>query len=417
MKTYPAYKDSGVDWLGEIPEHWEVEKGKWLFIKNERPVREKDEVVTCFRDGEVTLRSNRRIDGFTNSVKEHGYQGVRKGDLVIHQMDAFAGSIGISDSDGKSTPVYSVLTPRVTEVMSEFYSRLLRNMAKTGFIESLAKGIRERSTDFRFNDFSKLVLPFPPKQEQQAIANFLDETCGKLETVVAQKEKMIALLKERKQALIQNAVTRGLNENVQMKDSGVDWIGEIPENWKVKRLKFVSEIRNNKLYAKESELPYLGMENVESWSGKLIETESESEGLANVYKSGDVLFGKLRPYLAKAYLADHDGLCSSEFLPFISSDNLTNKFLKNIILSFRFINQIDSSTYGSKMPRANPDYIKNTLIPIPAKEEQEKIVNYIDAQSQKLDQAVTQQEQAIIKIKEYKASLIDSCVLGKIKVS
>jgi type I restriction enzyme S subunit len=121
IQKYTTYKPSGVEWLGDIPEHWEVRKGKWLFIKNSRPVRKNDDIVTCFRDGEVTLRINRKIDGFTNALKEHGYQGIRKGDLVIHNMDAFAGAIGVSDSDGKSTPVYSACTERVQNSLNPYY--------------------------------------------------------------------------------------------------------------------------------------------------------------------------------------------------------------------------------------------------------------------------------------------------------
>ncbi|WP_310991248.1 restriction endonuclease subunit S [Aequorivita marina] len=416
MKTYPAYKDSGVDWLGKIPEHWEAKTNKYIFEikKNQVGKKSRDYDLLSLTLNGVILRDMENPEG-KFPAEFNTYQEVKKDDFIfcLFDVEETPRTVGLSKFEGMITGAYTVMSVAEKNDSLFLYYYYLNLDSRKG-LKFLYRGLRNTIPK---DWFFSLKTPLPPKPEQQAIANYLDETCGKLDTVVAQKEKMIALLKERKQALIQNAVTRSLNENVPMKDSGVNWIGEIPENWEVKRLKFVSEIRNNKLYAKESELPYLGMENVESWSGKLKETESESEGLANVYKSGDVLFGKLRPYLAKVYLADHDGLCSSEFLPFISSDNLTNKFLKNIILSFRFINQIDSSTYGSKMPRANPDYIKNTLIPIPHKEEQEKIVNYIDAQSQKIDQAVKQQEQAIIKLKEYKASLIDSCVLGKIKVS
>src|ERR1700685_3166374 len=101
-------KDSGVSWLGPVPSHWIIERAKWLFERMDRPTRDSDEVITCFRDGVVTLRKNRRMRGFTESIKEIGYQGIRRGDLVIHAMDAFAGAVGVSDSDGKGTPVYSV---------------------------------------------------------------------------------------------------------------------------------------------------------------------------------------------------------------------------------------------------------------------------------------------------------------------
>ena len=118
---YSAHKGSEVPWLGEIPLHWLVERGKHLLKKIERPVSEDDEVITCFRDGEVTLRRNRRTEGFTESLKEIGYQGIRKGDLVIHEMDAFAGSVGVSDSDGKGTPVYSVCEP-ASNANAQYYA-------------------------------------------------------------------------------------------------------------------------------------------------------------------------------------------------------------------------------------------------------------------------------------------------------
>ena len=150
LKPYPAMRDSGVSWLGEVPDHWETERAKWLFRKMERPVRESDEVVTCFRDGVVTLRKNRRLRGFTESLSEFGYQGVRRGDLVIHAMDAFAGATGVSDSDGKGTSVYSVCAPRMEGVNAHYYAFCVREMAGSQWILALSKGIRERSTDFRF---------------------------------------------------------------------------------------------------------------------------------------------------------------------------------------------------------------------------------------------------------------------------
>ena len=201
-------KDSGVEWIGEIPEHWEVEKGKRLFRQIKRPIRLEDEIITCFRDGEVTLRKNRRIDGFTNALKEHGYQGIRKGDLVIHNMDAFAGAIGISDSDGKSTPVYSVCIPwNENTTLPEYYAYYLRHLAVQGFILSLAKGIRERSTDFRFNDFGELLFPVPPKEKQIDIMDYVNGITKKTQQVISLYQKQIEKLKEYKATLIDSVVT------------------------------------------------------------------------------------------------------------------------------------------------------------------------------------------------------------------
>lgn len=247
MRRYESYKDSGVEWLRQIPSHWDVQRSKFIFKKIERKVNEEDQIVTCFRDGQVTLRANRRTEGFTNALKEHGYQGIRKGDLVIHAMDAFAGAIGISDSDGKATPVYSVCLPHDKQKIDVyFYAYYLRNLALSGFISSLAKGIRERSTDFRYADFAELLLPIPSYLEQQKIAQFLDDKTAKIDQAVDLAEKQIALLKEHKQILIQNAVTRGLNPDVPLKDSGVEWIGQVPEHWEVKKLKYLAKLSPSK---------------------------------------------------------------------------------------------------------------------------------------------------------------------------
>ena len=201
-------KDSEVEWIGEIPEHWAVEKGKRLFRQMKRPVRAEDEIITCFRDGEVTLRKNRRTDGFTNALKEHGYQGIRKGDLIIHNMDAFAGAIGISDSNGKSTPVYSVCIPwSVDLTLPEYYAYYLRHLAVQGFILSLAKGIRERSTDFRFNDFGELLFPVPPKSTQIEIMKYINNITEKTQQAILLYQKQIEKLKEYKATLIDNVVT------------------------------------------------------------------------------------------------------------------------------------------------------------------------------------------------------------------
>jgi type I restriction enzyme S subunit len=202
------FVDSGVEWIGKIPKHWNIEKGKRLFQQMKRPVREQDEIVTCFRDGEVTLRTNRRTDGFTNALKEHGYQGIRKGDFIIHNMDAFAGAIGISDSDGKSTPVYSVCRPwDESIVFSKYYARYLRNLALQDFILSLAKGIRERSTDFRFKDFGELEYPLPPKDEQIQIVEYIENQTSKIDKAIELQQNYISKLKEYKASLIDSVVT------------------------------------------------------------------------------------------------------------------------------------------------------------------------------------------------------------------
>lgn len=173
----------------------------------QREVLPGDEVITCFRDGQVTLRKNRRTDGFTNSLKEIGYQGIRTGDLVIHQMDAFAGSIGVSDSDGKGTPVYICCQPKITDCNNYYYAYLLREMARSGFISSLYRGIRERSSDFRFETFAIQYLPIPPNEEQVSIVSAINSMSSKIDTLTTKLNAQIGYLKELKQRIISDAVT------------------------------------------------------------------------------------------------------------------------------------------------------------------------------------------------------------------
>lgn len=199
-------KPSGINWIGEIPEHWKLLRAKNMFQRMNRPVRPEDETITCFRDGQVTLRKRRRLEGFTESFKEIGYQGIRKGDLVIHQMDAFAGSIGVSDSDGKGTPVYICLQPKGSE-NNFYYAYLLREMARTGYIKSLYRGIRERSSDFRFETLAKLFLPIPPASEQRAIVDYLQDKTSKIDKLISEKTRELEYMKELRQRIISDAVT------------------------------------------------------------------------------------------------------------------------------------------------------------------------------------------------------------------
>jgi len=413
VKRYPKYKDSGLDWLGEIPDVWYTEKGKWLFSKEERPTRKEDEIVTCFRDGQVTLRRLRRTDGFTNSIKEHGYQGIRKGDLVIHQMDAFAGSIGVSDSDGKSTPVYSVCTERVNNsVDNYYYAYLLRNMARVGFIESLAKGIRERSTDFRFNDFKELILPFPPLPEQTAIANFLDDKTEKIDRAVSIKEKQIALLKERRQIIIQELVTgkKVWNEAKQAwekpentKDSGVEWIGEIPEEWEVKKMKHLLRIKNGQDYKhvlSDSGYPVMG-------SGGQFAHASEY-----IYDGEVVLLGRKGTIDRPLYFNGKFWTVDTMFYAIVNESYLT-KYIYYISTTIPF----KYYTTSTALPSMTQDDLNNNKVVIPKLEIQKKIVKQIEFQSKKIDQAISIKEREIDKLKEYKASLVNDVVLGKVKVT
>jgi len=197
-------KDSGIPWAEHIPAHWNIEKGKYTFRLLQRPVKEDDGVITCFRDGEVTLRSNRREDGFTMSAKEYGYQGIEPGDLVVHGMDGFAGSIGISDSRGKGTPVLNVLDSEHNKRYLMYY---LRNMAYGDVFLALSTGIRVRSCDLSWKKLREIRIVLPPIEEQEKIANYIDRKLDEIQDAITNKTQQIETLTAYKSSLIYEYVT------------------------------------------------------------------------------------------------------------------------------------------------------------------------------------------------------------------
>ena len=413
FKQYPSYKPSGVEWLGDVPEHWQIVRTKDIFNHRKEEALEDDEIVTAFRDGQVTLRKNRRTDGFTNSIKEHGYQHINSGDLVIHEMDAFAGAIGVSDSSGKSTPVYSVCYAKNENINHHFYSHFFRTMAKTGFINSLAKGIRVRSTEFRWNESRNVYLVEPPKSDQQKIVAFLDTETTRIDNLIAKQEKLIELLEEQRKSIISHAVTKGLNPDAPMKDSGVEWLGDVPESWVEQKIKFISKLINEKTSEKSN---VIALENIESWTGKYIETESSFESDAVKFKKNDVLFGKLRPYLAKVYLVENQGEAVGDIYVLRPNKLIHPQFLKFFMLSEKFIDYVNSSTNGTKMPRANWDFIGCISIFLPHIKVQHEIVEYLESAVLKIELIINKQISLIEKLKEYRSSIISHAVTGKIDV-
>ena len=204
LRSDTAMSDSGIQWIGMMPSHWDIIRGKYILRYMQKPVREDDGVITCFRDGEVTLRSNRREDGFTMSDKEIGYQGIDVGDLVVHGMDGFAGAIGISDSRGKASPVLNVLDTKQDKRYIMYY---LRSMAYSDVFLAFATGIRVRSCDLRWNKLAELSYPVPPLNEQQEIVAFIDSAIEKTDAVIAEKRAQLEVVEEYKRSLIFEYVT------------------------------------------------------------------------------------------------------------------------------------------------------------------------------------------------------------------
>jgi type I restriction enzyme S subunit len=423
LKPYPEYKESGVLWLGKIPSHWTLERAKWLFHRMDRPARAEDHVVTCFRDGVVTLRKNRRLRGFTESVKEIGYQGIRRGDLVIHAMDAFAGAVGVSDSDGKGTPVYSVCRPR-PGADPNYYAEVVRAMARSQWILALSKGIRERSTDFRFQTFGRQIVPIPPEDEQRAMVRFFTAVDAQCRRLTRTKRKLIALLNEEKQAIIHRAVTRGLDPNIRLKASGVTWLGQIPEHWDLKRFKFVALISSGQVDPRRSpyrDLTLIAPNHIESGSGKLLFEETAGEQGADSGKylatKGSVLYSKIRPNLRKAVIAPRDCLCSADMYSLSPRrDWITPEYFVLLLLSVPFTRYVVDCSMRVAMPKVNREALGNCWLWLPPLDEQRSILGAISRETLPIDGAITRAKREINLIREYQNRLIADVVTGQLDV-
>ena len=417
MRRYESYKDSGVEWLGEVPSQWELTIGMNVFRENKRDNKGmKEKTVLSLSYGQIIIKPEEKLVGLVPESFET-YQIVEPNDIIIRctdlQNDQTSLRTGLAKDKGIITSAYLNLKV-INNHSAKFLHYYLHTLDITKVLYKFGSGLRQ---NLSFLDFKRLPIIDIPLSEQQKISQFLDDKTAKIDQAVDLAEKQIALLKEHKQILIQNAVTRGLNPDVPLKDSGVEWIGQVPEHWDVKKLKFVLTLSNKKEESKNSNKRYIGMENIESFTGKINDISLIAEGIANSFYKDEILFGKLRPYLAKSYLADFDGICSTEFLVYRSTKVLNNRFALNIFLSYGFIDAVNASTYGSKMPRANAEFISNMFLAIPPLSEQKQIIDYLDKQTAKIDQAIALKTAHIEKLKEYKSVLINDVVTGKVRVS
>ena len=414
-------KDSGIEWIKQIPNHWNITRGKNILQLMKRSPEQNDEVVTCFRDGEVTLRKNRREKGFTFSDKEIGYQGIKKGDIVIHGMDGFAGAIGISDSDGKGSPVLVVCTTKENARYIVYYLRVL---ADQGVFVALATGIRERSCDLRWNKIADLLFPIPEINEQYRIANYLDHKCSQIDAIIARQQEVIEKLKAYKLSVISEAVTKGLDPNVPMKDSGVEWIGKIPEHWEFRKIKNCCDIVDCKnrtpemipdgdyivvrtTCIKDGAFSYDGSyrtdkKNFEEWTVK------------GQPRHGDIFFTREAPMGEACLVPDEDNLCMGQrvmfFRPIHGEDP---RFILYSIYGPLAREYIESKNKGSTVGHLKLGQVASLPLLYCAPEEQKKIANYLDEKCKAINELISCKQEVIGKLQQYKKSLIYEIVTGK----
>lgn len=418
---YPTYRDSGVDWLGEIPEHWEVVRLGTRFQERKVKVSDKDyPALSVTKKGVLPQLENaaKTNDGDNRKL-------VKKGDFVINSRSDRKSSSGISDRDGSVSLINIIIEP--INIQPAFCHYLLRSYS---FIEEFYKyghGIVADLWTTRYDEMKKMMLPIPPLPEQQRIARFLDNKTALIEKAIALKSQHIALLKERLQIIIQTTVTQGLNKTTPLKNTGVDWLGKIPEHWEVVPLNRVITLNPSPTLKKmdlQQKVCFLAMEKV-SASGEIQCNSLLSVGVVSqgytYFEKNDVIIAKITPcfengkaaYLNK--LPTDFGYGSTEFFVLRCSKLLVEKFLYFIVKSHLFLKTGEAMMIGSAGQKRVPSsFIKNFPVAFPPLPEQQQIADYLEQKSAETAQAIAVIERQLRLLQEYKTTLINASVTGKI---
>ena len=412
-KPYREYRDSGVEWLGKIPAHWEVRRLKFV-----APARS---IKLAFVPTDQTYVGLEHIEPETGRLlleanpSEVGsvvaWFGV--GDVLFGKLRPYLAKVIQATFDGISTTEVIALQPVGCSQAHLFYALLSTSLI--GWFDSITFG--SKMPRVSPEQVANTFVPVPPEAEQRAITAFLDRETTRVDALVQRKEKLVGLLMAKRTALISRAVTSGLVQDVATRDTRVDWLGDIPAHWRVSRLKFVAPIRLNKQTSVLTGQIFIGLENIESRTGRLLlgTSASKVESSVNWFAAGDVLFGKLRPYLAKVGRPTMSGVSTTEIVA-LQPVGCSQAYLFYALLNDSFIRWVDSLTFGSKMPRVSPEQIANAFIAVPPEAEQRAIADFLDHETAKIDALVAKVREAIERLKEYRLALISAAVTGKIDV-
>ncbi len=429
IEKYPAYKDSGVEWLGEIPKHWDLLPGlSFIFENKNKNTGMQRDVVLSLSYGNIRVKGGDELTGLVPESFET-YQFVNVGDLIFRptdlQNDTVSLRSSISEYEGIITNAY--LNLRFTsKANSKYFHYFFRAIDNNKIIYGLGSGLRQ---NISYLDFRRFNFPFPPLSEQTAIAAFLDRKTALIDQAIDIKQKQIELLKERRQILIHNAVTRGLDPNVKMKDSGVEWIGEVPEHWEVKRLKHcIAKKIDNRGRTPEFGsigIPMLEVNNITNGNispnldfNKFVLPDILVKYVRDKVRIGDLLISTVGATSGKVVIIN-------DTPTYFICQNVVGLRMNNILIP-KFAYYAIGSTYfntslmlinkGNTIDNLKVSIFVNNLIFTPPIIEQQKIIEFIDFAEFKIATAISLKQQEIEKLKEYKATLINSVVTGKVKV-
>lgn len=397
MPRYSVYKDSGVDWLGDVPEAWHIKRLGSYFIERRTKVSDKDyPALSVTKMGILSQLENaaKTNDGDNRKL-------VKKGDFVINSRSDRKGSSGVSNLDGSVSLINIVLQPKF--INPQFTNYLLKNYSFVEEFYRIGHGIVADLWTTRYEDMKNIFLSIPSQKEQITIVDFLDKKTTQIDQAISIKQKQIELLKERQQIIIQQAVTKGLDPNVPMKDSGIEWIGIIPAHWVITKLKFVSTINTGQDY-----------KQVESDNGFPVIGSGGQFAFANsyLYDGEAVLLGRKGTIDKPLYINGKFWTVDTMFFAICKKTILT-KYLYYCAKTIPFLYY----STATALPSMTQKDLLNHKIVLPLLSEQRKIINFVDQQIAITNDGIQCYQKQIEKLKEYKITLIDSAVTGKIKIT
>ena len=435
FKQYPSYKPSGVEWLGDVPEHWQ-QKPIWsLFKRIKRTNFPTERLLSVYRDYGVIPKDSRDDNHNRASEDLTPYQLVCANDLVINKMKAWQGSIAISELRGIVSPAYYIYQPKA-EYHSKYIHFLIRSAYYIQSYKNYSKGIRVNQWDLESEAFTHIDLLLPSLDEQEKIVAFLDTETARIDTLIAKQEKLIELLEEQRKSIISHAVTKGLNPNAPMKDSGVEWLGEVPEPWKLTPIKHLvytqkgfafsshifkedgvgitkaSDIKNGTILKPSTfidENHFDDYQKYQLYSNDIIISTVGST--PDVVNSAVGQIGILPQDLQGCLLNQNTVIFRSK------SNKIEQKFLYYVLLSNGYRSYLDLYAHGTAN-QASLSIVDMLAfsIPLPLKKEQMDIVRHIEEKSSKIDTLIAKQRELIEKLKSYRTSIISHAVTGKIDV-
>lgn len=425
-------KDSGIEWIGEIPEGWEVSQLKYATRWKSEKGCPNAPVLSLYRDFGVVPKDSRDDNHNVTSLDTSNYKVVDVGDLVINKMKAWQGSMAVSDYRGIVSPAYHVCSITSNKVNKRYLHHLLRNPAYLPEYARLSTGMRIGQWDLGFDDFKNIPFLIPPLDEQAKIADYLDNGCASLDATLSKTRSSIEEYKKLKQAVITQAVTKGVRGEREMKDSGVEWIGEIPKKWNRCKLNSICTFINgdrSKNYPSSEDFQDIGIPFIgaDSLNGFFVDTYSARHISPAKYASmgglkitqGDILYTLRGSTIGKNAIANfNDGTIASSLVgirvksPFLASSS----FLFYWLNSLNEFVQRDLCINGSTAPNLSAENVAQFFIYIPDITEQHEIADYLDAKCAEIDKLIAKKEQLVKELESYKKSLIYEVVTGKREV-